>query len=426
MKQFLVLDQNLKKKDIVETYVVPNVFDCIVPQKTTLDFKLGVNVAENDIVVIRDAVTLAEEYLGIIETKEVDKVVSLLVVPFISIADNELKLGVLDGVKDVQTFIFEQFNNNFVNTDDVLMKYNFTFRDFTNEQIKYKALSQTSNLMELLNEIYLNTGIYVDFSLKYEDGMPSGIYCDLHNANEEEVKRIRFDNPQIVGKVEYKFSQYGNYNKATIQVGENKDKLYYFYLREDNKLTTNPKDTLRLKQVKNKNLTLSGEYTTEQQLAEALVLLAETELKGDAFAYSIEFKVLRNAISGWHYRQRCDFKAEDKLYESYITNIEYLNDKEAKITLGAYRYTLTDKLKTLMRPKEVIGGTFNGIEISTALGEQIFWFTQENGDLVLNYTGENPPNFSINENGELIYEYDENVQSEPNFEILNEELTYKY
>ena len=426
MKQFLVLDQNLKKKDIVETYVVPNVFDCIVPQKTTLDFKLGVNVAENDIVVIRDAVTLAEEYLGIIETKEVDKVVSLLVVPFISIADNELKLGVLDGEKDVQTFIFEQFNNNFVNTDDMLMKYNFHFRDFTNEQVKYKAVSQTSNLMELLNEIYLNTGIYVDFSLKYENGMPSGIYCDLHNANEEEVKKIRFDNPQIVGKVDYKFSQYGNYNKATIQVGENKNKVYYFYLREDNKLTTNPQDPLRLKKVKNKNLTLSAEYTSEQQLAEALVLLAESELKGDAFAYSIQFNVLRNAINDWRYRQRCDFRAEDKLYESYITNIEYLNDKEARVTLGAYRYTLTDKIKMLMRPKEVIGGTFNGIAISTALGKDIYWFTQEDGNLVLNYTGENPPNFSINENGELIYEYDENVQSAPNFEILNKDLTYKY
>ena len=148
-------------------------------------------------------------------------------------------------------------------------------------------------------------------------------------------------------------------------------KLYYFYLREDNKLTTNPQDPLRLKKVKNKNLTLSAEYTSEQQLAEALVLLAESELKGDAFAYSIQFNVLRNAINDWRYRQRCDFRAEDKLYESYITNIEYLNDKEkfdailnsiiAPVSLHSCKHSSSTPYKPC---PILIAGHFNGLPLS--------------------------------------------------------------
>lgn len=422
MKQFLILDHFMNKKDIVETDVTPKVFDCIVPQKTTVSFKADINVNENDIVIIRDAETLKEEYVGIIETREKGKTVTLAILPFISICDNDCKIETLDGTINVQQYITNQINNNFVNTDDIYNKYNLIIRDFTINPITYKAVSDTSNLLDVLNEIYLNTGIYVDFSIMYEQGKPTGIYCDIYNANEQVVKKIRFDNPQIVDKIDYKFSQYGNYNKASI-LDENTKKTYYFYLREDNKITTNPKDTLRLKRVKNKNVTLSAEYSNADELAEALVLLAQKELGGDAFAYSIEFKVLRRAISDWKYRQRCDFRAEDKLYQSYITNIEYLNDKEAKVTLGAYRYTLTDKIKGLMRPKNEIGNTFNGITISNALGKDIYWFTQENGNLILNYEGDIPPNFSII-NGELIYTYE---NDEPNFSIDNNgELVYNY
>lgn len=426
MKQIIILSHDLEFKELIESYDVPKVFDCIVPQKTTLTFDKNIKVEENDIIVVRDAITLNEEYLGIVETKDVSNVLTLLIVPFIALMDNDLLIKTLDGSISVQQYILDEININFVETDDVLNKYNIVVNDMTEEEVKYKVVDTTSNLMEILNEIYLNTGIYVDFSLKYDLGKIVGINCNIYNANEQDVKKIRFDNPQIIDKIDYKFSQYGNYNKASIKVGES-GKTYYFYLREDNRLTTNPKDQLRLKRVRNKNLTLTADYGNEDQLAEALVLLAQSELCGDAFAYSIEFTILRNAINDWRYRQRCDFRAEDKLYESYITQIEYLNEKEAKVMLGAFRYTLTDKFKNLLKPKQVIGGTFNGINISTALGKTVFWFTQEDGDLILNYEGDIAPNFNINEENELIYTYDEEVQQEPNFNINQEnELEYIY
>ena len=153
-------------------------------------------------------------------------------------------------------------------------------------------------------------------------------------------------------------------------------------------------------------------------------MLAQKTLCGDAFAYSIEFNILKTAITDWRFRQKCKFLAPDRIYESYITNIEYLNDEEAKITLGAYRYTLTDKFKHLIRQPNEIGNTFNGISLSSGLGSTTFWFTQESGDLYLNYPeDEEEPIFYI-EDGDLIVEYE---NDEPDFEIENDgELVYKY
>ena len=426
MKQFIVLDHFLNKKDVIETDVTPKVFDCIVPQKTTIIFARDVNISEEDICIIRDGENLNIEYLGIIDTIERDTTTRVAILPFISICDNELKVDTLNAVESesysVQDWITEQIEKNFVNTDDVYNKYNIVVRNQTDNAVYYKAVDETDNLLDVLNEVYLNTGLYVDFSVGFTNGKIQTIYADIYNANEQQVKKIRYDNPQIINKIDYKFSQYGNYSKATIQVGDT-DRVFEFYLRQDNKLTTSPVDELRIKKVKNKNVKLTAEYTTEDELAEALVLMAQKTLCGDAFAYSIEFNILRSAISDWQFRQRCDFLAPDRLYQSYITNIEYVNDKEARVTLGAYRYTLTDKFKALTRQPREIGSSFDGIEVSNALGTTTFWFTQENGNLYLNYPdNETQPNFSI-EDGELIYEYE---NDEPDFIVEDGQLVYNY
>lgn len=427
MKQFIVFDHFFNRKDIVETDVVPTVFDCIVPQKTTIVFAQKINISDEDIVLIRDSETLNVDYLGVCDTVEKDTTTRVAILPFIAICDNELQVETLNaeagGTDTVQLWISRQILNNFVNTDDVYSKFNIQVRDNTNTAIYYKAVDDTSNLLDALNEVYLNTGLYVDFSIGTTQGAIDKIYCDIYNANEQPVKKIRYDNPQIIDKVDYKFSQYGNYSKCTISVGYT-GKTFAFYLRQDNKVTTNPEDQYRIKKVKNKNIELTAEYSSEDKLAEALALMAQKTLCGDAFAYSIEFNITRKAISDWQFRQRCDFMAEDRLYQSYITNITYLNDKTARVTLGAYRYTLTDKFKALAKDRKEIGDTFNGIAVSNALGSTTFWFTQENGNLYLNYPdGETAPNFEI-ENGNLYYTYN---NSEPDFEIEDDgELVYKY
>ncbi len=436
MKQFIIFDHFLNKKDVVMTDTTPTVFDSVTPQITTFVFKDRLNVKDEDIIVLRDNATNQVEYLGIVDTVEQDKTTEIRVLPFISICDNELKISTLNATAQntttVQDWIYQQIRVNFVETDDVYNKYPITVRDKTQAGVYYKAVDETDNLLDALSDVYLNTGLYIDFEPVFENDKITIVYCDIYNANEQDIKAIRYDNPQIVDKVDYKFSQYGNYSKATITV-EDLNKSFEFYLREDNKVTTNPEDKLRIKKVKNKNVKFTADYNTADQLAEGLVLLAQKTLCGDAFAYSIEFNVLRNAITGWKFRQRCNFRAEDRLYESYITCIQFLNDKEARITLGAYRYTLTDKFKNLRKDRKVIGDTFNGISISTGLGKSTYWFTQENGNLYLNYPdGVQPPQvngryqFSLDNEGNLWYEYDTSEQVEPDLEIEDGELVYKY
>lgn len=427
MKQFIVFDHFFNRKDIVETDVLPTVYDCIVPQKTTIVFAQKVDINDEDIVLIRDSETRRIDFLGVCDTVEKGKTYKVAILPFIAICDNELEVETLNaeagGEDTVQLWIGRQIIKNFVNTDDIYNKYNIEVRDNTTNAVYYKAVDDTDNLLDALNDVYLNTGLYIDFEVAMTGGQISKIYCDIYNANEQTVKKIRYDNPQIIDEIDYRFSQYGNYSKCTITIPDT-DRAFMFYLREDNKVTTNPEDKHRIKKIKNKNVELSADYSTEDELAEALALMAQKTLCGDAFAYSIEFNITRRAISDWQFRQRCDFMAEDRLYQSYITNITYLNDKEARVTLGAYRYTLTDKFKALAKERREIGDTFNGIAVSDALGDTAFWFTQENGNLYLNVPdGETLPNFYI-EDGNLYYEYD---NTEPDFEIEDDgELVYKY
>ena len=431
MKQFIVLDHFLNKKDMVLTNITPKVFDCIVPQKTTFEFKKGLKISDNDICIIRDGITKNIEYLGIIDTIEKDKTTRVATLPFISICDNDLKVDTLNAYTNendydysVQDYIQDQIINNFVDTDDIYNKFNIIVRDYTTNKIYYKAVDETDNLLDVLNEIFLNTGLYCDFNVGYENGKVTKIYCDIHNANEENVKKIRFDNPQIVDRVDYKFSQYDNYSKCTIEATiDNTIEYFELYLKEDNTITTDPTDKLRIKKVKNKNVKFTAEINDEKKIAEALVLLAQKTLCGNAFAYSIEFNILRRAISDWKFRQRCDFMAEDRLYQTYITNIQYINDEEARVTLGAYRYTLTDKFKQLKRQPREIGASLDGISISSALGSTLYWFTQEDGNLYLNYPeNETPPDFKII-NGDLIYDYE---GEEPNFTVENGDLIYNF
>jgi len=428
MKQFIVFDHFLNKKDVLMTDTTPTIFDTITPQMTTFVFKDLLDIQDEDVIVLRDNATNRLEYLGVVDTVEKDKTTSVRVLPFISICDNELIVSTLNASTDTQTtvqdWIKEQIETNFVDTDDMYSRFPIEVRNKTTNNIYYKAVDETDNLLDALSEVYLNTGLYIEFEPVFEDDKITTIYCDIYNANEQDIKAIRYDNPQIVDKVDYKFSQYGNYSKATITV-EAINKTFEFYLRQDNKVTTNPEDKLRIKKVKNKNVKYTAQYSSSDELAEGLALLAQKTLCGDAFAYSIEFNVLRNAITGWNFRQRCNFMAEDRLYESYITCIQYLSDKEARVTLGAYRYTLTDKFKELRKNRKEIGDTFNGITVSRRLGSTAFWFTQEDGNLYLNYPdGTTPPRFYI-ENGNLYVEY--TTATAPDYEVESDgELVYHY
>lgn len=412
MKQLLFCDHKLNIKSVVFTDATVNVYDCIAPQKTTIQIKLNYDVENSDIIVIRDFDTLKVEYIGVIDTITNTTLTEIAMFPFVNIFDNECILSVLDG--DVFTWIKESIEKNFVNTGDELNDYPIIVRNMLNTDVEYKQIIDSKNLFDNLSNIFLNTGIYVQFSLSYDDlGLLENIYADVYNSNEQAVIKFRYDNPMIVNKeISIENSHADSYNKAIIIVDGNTEKPYNIYLRDDNALTSNPTDSARIKQVKPKIIEYDStqDSLTTDEMAEAIVVLAQKELCGDSFDHSIEFTVVRNNSIDWKYFKRCDFVGKDRIYYTYVTRVEYLSDKHAKITLGAYRYTFTEKFKSLKKKVGVIQKTgLAGVSVSEKLGADVYWFSQDaSGNLILNYPDDaTPPDYQIDADGNLILTYDE-------------------
>ena len=389
MSQIWIYSHDLVRKDIIETDVKVKVYDCITPQKTTFEVKKNDKIHESDIILIKDE----QDYLGVIDTVATGDTTEVSMYPFEHIFDSELDIDKLDGKMKVVQWLQTQIARNFIDTDDYLMRLPIVFESEI-EDVEYKTIVDTSNLLEVVNDIYLNTGIYIEFSPVYIAGKLANIKATFKNVASEEIRRIRYDNPQIVDKVNYEFSN-TSANKVTIWVGkteESKGKPYKIYLREDNELTSNPNDKYRIKKVLNKNIDFTAKTNSADELAEAIIVQAQSTLKSEIFGYKIEFVMMVNPRRKWHYRQACVFVAEDRTYNALVTRIEYLSDKHLRITLGAYRTKLHEKIQKIMKQPKEIGSSLGGISVTNGLGQYLYWFEQDDeGNLYVcsdNYTEE--------------------------------------
>ena len=117
---------------------------------------------------------------------------------------------------------------------------------------------------------------------------------------------------------------------------------YFFYLLNDNSITTDPDDERRIKQVRSKEITFTmDEEKTQEENANALILAVYNELQAPEYNLKIEIEMLKNDNIKLY--RRVDFTAESGIiYSSNVTKIEILNEKQIKVTLGALRNSLTD------------------------------------------------------------------------------------
>ena len=375
MKQVWVYDYNLNKKDTLLTDLQIKNFDCITPQLTTFSVLKNEKIVDSDILIVKDTT----EFVGVIDRISTDKTTEIAMYPIEHKFDNELDLDYLDGTMKVVEYLQTQITRNFIDTDDIYMKFPFTFENTLAEDVEYKTIVNTSNLLDVINEIYLNTGVFMQYIPVYSEGKLTSVKIVFKNVANEKIKKLRWDNPQIVDNVSYAFSN-TSANKATVWVGkteESKGTPYKIYLREDNELTTNPADPYRIKKVVNMNIDLTAETETAEELAEAVVLIARDTLKSDIFGYQIQFTMLINKNSKWHERQACVFKAKDRTFYTLVTRLEYLSDKHLKITLGAYRTKLHEKILKLAKPKEKAGATLGNIQTTNGLGQYLYWFEKD-------------------------------------------------
>ena len=385
MKQLLFCYKQ-ERKLLVRHSILTDVFipvqDIISPQKTTLIIPKTDKVELNDIVIIRDNQSGAVEYIGYIDTLTTKTNTEISCYPLINVFDNDYVLDQMfkkstneDGTSvdinvDVVEWLTTQLKRAFINTNDALQALPLIIRNHIKKPVLYKKFIDTANLFEIYIDLFINTGVYVVFSgLSYNFNEIDGIYCDIYCNVEENSYFLRYDNPTIYN-VDIVDNTFANYNKiiATQEISEEeleknpdlKPQRYYFYLLNDNSVTTDPNDNRRIKQVRSKEITFSlnvegedeidkDESLTEEQKEEeknirranALLLAVYNELQAPEYNLQITIDMLKNDNIKLY--RRVDFFAESGIiYTTNITKVEKLNDLQVMITLGALRNSLTD------------------------------------------------------------------------------------
>lgn len=369
MKQLLFC-YKINRKLFVRKTIITDVFvpvqDIVSPQKSTLIIPKTNDVQLNDIVIIRDNNSGNTEYIGYIETLSNKVNTEISCYPLINVFDNDYVLDKMfktstnnDGTNvnidiDVAEWLKTQLERAFVKTDDDLQALPLIVRNKTNKPILYKSILETSNLLEVYLDLFVETGLFVVFSgLKYNLNVIEGIYCDIYCNTDEKAYNFRYDNP-LIQKVDIVDNTFTNYNKiiATEELADDvvevrEPKRFYFYLLNDNSITTNPNDERRIKQVRSKEITFSlDENKSDEENAKALLLYIHNELQAPEYNLQITIDMFNNEKIKLY--KRVDFVAESGImYSSNITKIEKLNDKQVRITLGALRNSLTDFKKKM-------------------------------------------------------------------------------
>lgn len=370
MKQLLFCYKNNRKfrvRHTILTDVFVPVQDVISPQKTTLIIPKTDKVEVSDLVIIRDNNSNKIEYIGYIDTLANKINTEISCYPIINVFDNDYVLDqmfktatnvdetVVDIEIDVVEWLITQLTRAFISTDDDLQAIPFIIRNYTQKAVLYKKSIDTANLFEIYSDLFIETGVYIVFSgLSYNGYEIDGIYCDIYCNTDEKPLYLRYDNPQIQS-IDIVDNTFTNYNKiiATQELEEGSTDTparFYFYLLNDNSVTTNPNDIRRIKQVRSKEITFSLETDGEEGLTEeekntrranALMLAVYNELQAPEYNLQITIKMFNNENIRLY--RRVDFFAENGItYSSNITKIEIVNDKQITITLGALRNSLTD------------------------------------------------------------------------------------
>ena len=368
------------RKLLIRYNVLTDVFipteDVISPQKTTLTIKKTDKVELNDIVIIRDNNSGVIEYIGYIDTLTNKTNTEISCYPLINVFDNDYVLDqmfekveqekkdengkvvkdsngnvmkeTVDAEIEITSWLETQLKRAFIDTDNNLQALPFIIRNQSKTPVFYKKILETSNLFEVYIDLFINTGVYIVFNeLSYNENEIDGIYCDICCNSDEKPYRLRYDNPQIQN-VDIVDNTFTNYNKiiATEELAEGvirEPQRYYFYLLNDNSITTNPNDSRRIKQVRSKEITftIEDEDKTNEENAKALLLAVYNELQAPEYNLQITIDMLKN--DNIRLYRSVDFLAESGIiYSSNITKIEKLSDLQIRITLGALRNSLTD------------------------------------------------------------------------------------
>lgn len=354
MKQLIIMNRQLKVKYIIVVDNIIPVEDIISPQKTTFETTIdNKDIVIGDLIVLRNETNI--EYLGVVQDLETDTTSKIASFPLINITDtdcimNNISGNVFDWIKTILTA-------NFVETADELLKLPFSFKNSAGV-VDLTLEVGDGNLFDVLLDIFKKTGVYLDFSLEFEEHKPKNILVDVRKASDNNQFIIRYDNPILFEKPTIEQSQAQSVNKIIFRPSTSnkthKDS-YIFYLLDNDKVI----DSSELKNGDNESHRINGVVQQIQQYTDNdyanLKKKAEEEMLGDVLNHQITLKVMNNASFDFKLYNRVRFidekiiNGQNRVFETYITRIENNNDIYKVIRLGVLRTTLTDKIKALQK-----------------------------------------------------------------------------
>lgn len=361
MKQLMVSykdGEKLKIRHSLLTDIFVPVEDVISPQKTTFTIRKTDGIETSDIIILRDNDSGKVEYIGYIDTISNTDVTKISCYPIINIFDNEFDLPPFYSERPngynplaVKTWLLNIINREFVNqsTADPLQRMPFNVTLETARGTSFKKKYTTNNLFEVYKDVFINTGVYIKFNdLVYNGNEITAINCGIYDNADKSRYVLRWDKPSIysVNIVDNTFI--GQNKIIAIDEGA-KGYNYEFYLLSNNRVSTDPNDPLRIKQVRSKVVYFnSDDYTDEDKLRRDLALDAVEMLQVPEYNLKIEIVIAKNDNLSLY--RKVDFVAESGItYTTNITRVEVLNDLQVKITLGALRNSLTDFKKKVER-----------------------------------------------------------------------------
>lgn len=343
MKQLIILNRDLSVKKILTIDDVIPVRDIVSPKKTTFEIVKDESINISDFVIIKSR--KITEYLGVIEDVTNDITTKIATYPLIHIADNNFILESLNG--SIFNWVKKTFTDNFINSTDELTHIPFEFIDNSFQSVLTLPL-ENGNLFDVLLDIFLKTGVYLDFSLKYAGRKITNIICNVKKADDANKISLRYDNPLITKKPTIEFSQAQNVNKIIFvpsKANVNQLQTAEFYLLDNNTVTQDANDKRRIKGVVQKIL----EYSDTDTYID-LVNTANSELLGDAYSHQITIIIAHNDKFKFNLYDRVQYIDKNRIYNTYCTRIEnYNNNKYYKVVLGVLRNSLTDKIKALQK-----------------------------------------------------------------------------
>ena len=326
------------------------ILDALVPQKSKFTInKQSLKAGIGDLLVVRDN---GYRYIGIITSIENDdnNRTKIQTKDYLSLLDVDVPLPTSFSGNSAQ-FIVNLINNTFKYSGDTYQNVSYletAIEVVKNCNLTYEA-DKKENILDLVEEFSKTYGIRLEYEMVLNNGKFYRIRIKVVSAK---IGITMKSNLGTIADLNVNDTNEISLNKVYyIPKAENTQHTnqVIYYLTNDGQVVTTAPALKRIQKVKMK-YEFYGDKDYDSLLTKATKALVDSSLQHSiTFNFSFltnEVEALKDLKVGAIVR----FIHEDKTYETIVSKMEFKGSfNVAKVTLGEYRLSLTDKLKLFDR-----------------------------------------------------------------------------